>query len=108
MPDEFYLHTCFAIELLFERENTKRLREAPPHHANSPRSPGPELRANIIHVADTMPAQLPGQPQVETGKVRQNRKWRLSASRLRDEMPHRANQRGQVAQNFRNAHDRNF
>src|ERR1700674_5091474 len=108
MSDEFHRYPRIEVEFLFESENTKSLRETPPDHPHAPRPPGPKLRANIINVADTPPAQLPGQPQMETGKIRQNREGRFSPLRFSDEVPHRANQRGQVAQNFRNADDGNF
>src|SRR5258706_13762559 len=72
VADEFHGHACIAEEFFFEWENAERQRKSPFHDAHSPRPPRPELRTDVINVANTERFQFAGQAQVEAGKVSQD------------------------------------
>src|SRR5215813_1776751 len=92
MTDEFHRNSSIAEELLFERKNAKRQREAAPHNAHPPGPPGPELRTNVINVAHAERFQLARQPQMESGKVGDDSELGPPLACRGNQMPHGANQ----------------
>src|SRR2546430_2089092 len=76
VSNEFNRYACVGKEFFFEREYAQRERESPPHDSNAPRPPGPELRADVINIAHAKRFQFARQPEMEAGKVRENRQRR--------------------------------
>ncbi len=81
VPDEFHRYACISEEFFFEWKNTQRQRKSPSHDAHSPRPPRPELRADVINVANAKRLQLAGQPQMEAGEICQDGQSRAALSR---------------------------
>src|SRR5438093_922735 len=54
VADEFHRNTGIGVKLFFKGKDTKSVREAPPHQIYAPRPPGPELRANVVDVSNTL------------------------------------------------------
>src|SRR2546426_1346466 len=108
MTNEFHRHAGIGVELFFEVKNAECLGEAAPYQIHPPGAPGPELRANVIDVADAFRSELAREPQMKSWKVRKNGKWRLAALGFLHEMPHGTDKRGQALQDFGDAHDGNF
>src|SRR5712692_2145902 len=108
MTDEFHWHTGIGVELFFEVENAECLGEAAANQIHAPGAPGPELRANVIDVADAFRSQLARQPQMKSRKFRENGQRRAAALGFLHEMPHGADEGGQALQNFSDSHDGNF
>src|SRR6266403_4115833 len=76
MADEFHRYAGITEEFFLEWKNTQRQRESPPHDAHTPRPPGPELRADVVNVANADWLQLAGQSQMEARKIRQDcQRW---------------------------------
>ena len=82
MADEFCGYARAAEERLFERKNAESLRETPPHNSNTPRPPRPELRADVINVANSVRAEFAREPQMKARKIGENRERRFAASRF--------------------------
>src|SRR5215469_11334684 len=72
MADKFRRYACTGEKFLLEWKNAQCLGKTPPHQIYAPWPPRPELRANVINVANTLALQLARQPQVKTGKIREN------------------------------------
>src|SRR5208283_5990201 len=62
MADKLRGHAGIAEKLLFKRENTQCLHKALADQPHPPRTPGPELRANVIDIANTARNKLARQP----------------------------------------------
>src|SRR6516162_9629228 len=62
----------FCVELLLERENHQHFIYKFADEPNARLSPGPKLRADVVHDRNTSSLQLPRQPEVEIGKVNQH------------------------------------
>src|ERR1700756_2814801 len=92
MADEFRRYACIAEEFLFEWKNTQRQRESPSHDAHAPGPPRPELRADVVNVANTDRLQFAGQPQMEAGEICQDCQLRTALFRGTQQSAHRANQ----------------
>src|ERR1700737_1542774 len=108
MADEFGGNAGARKERFFEREDAQRFYESTADQVDAPRAPRPELRANVIDILHAEGEQFSRQPQMKTGKVGEDCETRIAMFGRSDESPHRADQRRKMAQNFRDAHDRNF
>src|SRR5215472_9085513 len=100
MADEFHRDTGLRVKPLFEVKNAKRFGKAAAHQIHAPRTPGPELRANVVDVSNTSRAQLTRKPQVEAREIRKDGQRRFAPLRFCDEVAHRAGERGQTLQYF--------
>ena len=108
MADEFCRDAGAGEEGFFEGENAEGLRETAADNAHSPRPPGPELRANVIDVADAERAELAREAEMKAGEIGEDGERRFAAPGFGNEMAHSADQRRKVAENFRDADDRDF
>src|SRR6266446_4888955 len=108
MTDEFHRYTGIGIELLFKWEDAQRQSESPPDQIGAPGPPGPELRTDVVDVANAFWKQFARQPQMKTREVRKYRQRRAPAFCFVHEVPHGAAQRGKSLQHFGDAHDRDF
>src|ERR1700738_1777605 len=108
MTDEFHGDSGIAVELFFKGENAECLREAATHYAHAPGAPGPELRADVIDVADSMRLEFSGEAEVEAVKIGEDGESGFAALGFEDEAAHGADQRGEMAEDFGDADDGNF
>src|ERR1051326_2964850 len=97
MADEFYRHAGIAVKVFFEWKNAEGLREASPDDAYTPRTPGPELRADVVDVFYAAKFQFARKAEVETGKVGEDGEGGLTALGFGDESAHGAEKGGEVA-----------
>src|SRR5712692_274625 len=108
VADEFHGDSGVAVELFFERENAEGLREAAADYADAPGAPGPELRADVVDVLRTMAFEFSGEAEMEAGKIGEDSEGGLAAFGFGDEAAHGADQRGKVAEDFRDTYDGDF
>src|ERR1700721_2666503 len=90
MADKFVGSAAAAEKSFLKGKNAKCLREAATHYAHPPRPPGPELRADVVDVADAKRSKLAGQPKMKTWKIGEDREWRFAAPCFRNETAHGA------------------
>src|SRR5271154_2971790 len=103
MADESCGDARAAEERFLEGKDTERLREAAANDSNAPRPPGPELRADVINIANSVRAEFSREAKVKAGKVGEDRERRFAAFGFRYQTPHGSNERRQMTENFRNA-----
>src|SRR5580692_1168995 len=96
MTYEFCGYARSAKERFFKGKNAKGLRESAAHDSDPPRSPCPELRANVVDVADSVRAELAREAEMKAGKIGKDRERRAAALGFGNQPPHSANQRRQV------------
>jgi hypothetical protein len=108
MSHKLRRHSALAKKLLFKRKNAQGLLEPPAHGANSPGTPGPELRGHKINVADTEAAKFARQAQMEAGKIHEDGDARLAALRFGDQAAHGWEEVGETMNDFRDAGNRDF
>src|SRR5271165_2662810 len=88
VPDKIRGHVGIPEELLFKRKDAQRFHEPLAYQPRPPRSPGPELRADEIDIANAARNKLARQPQMKPGEVRQNGQRGLPSVRFADQAIH--------------------
>src|ERR1700730_12031450 len=108
VADEFHGDAGVTVELFFKGEDTKRLCKAAADYADAPRTPGPELRADVIDIAYAVRLEFSGEAQVEAGEIGEDGEGGFATLGFVDEAAHGANQGGKVAEDFGDADDGDF
>ena len=93
MADEFYGNGGIGEKFLFARKDAESLRKSAADEANAPGSPGPELRADEVDVADAASFEFAREAEVEAREVRKDGESGLAALGFRDETTHGAHER---------------
>ena len=65
VTDECRAHAVLAIEIRFEGEQAQHQVHRRADGAHAPLSPGPDLRAHVLHGSEARALELLGEPQVE-------------------------------------------
>ena len=69
VADEFCGDSGVTVELFFEREDAESKREAAADDSNTPGTPRPELRADVVGVAHAAPFEFASKAEMEAGEV---------------------------------------
>src|ERR1700722_743965 len=69
VADEFHGDACVGVELFFEGEDAEGFGETAADDSYAPWAPGPELRADVIGVADLAGFEFAGEAGGEAGEV---------------------------------------
>ena len=105
MADEFGGDARVTKKLLLEGEDTERFLEATGDELGAPRTPSPELRADVVDVANTSRLEFAGEAEMETGKVGEDGECGLAFDGGGEEVVHGAEEGGEVLENFGDADD---
>ena len=108
MTDEHRFHAFIAQQSRFER---KQAQHPVAIAADAPRpagAPGPYRGADVLHGVHATPLQAPGQAQVEFRRIHADENVRAILAELPEQPAAQHPQARQVANNFGQAHDREF
>ena len=72
MAHKLSLNALLAIERLLEGKDHQHLVDVLPHQFDAVLLPGPQLRADEVDHRNAQPVQLPGQPEVNLGKINEH------------------------------------
>ena len=108
MADEFRGYACVADRMFPRKGKCTELARSGAVPDRSPGPPGPELRADVVDVANAMRPKLAREPKMKAGKIGEDREWRLAARRFGDKVAHGAHQRRKVLEDFGDANDGDF
>src|SRR5271157_2147860 len=67
VPDKLRGHPGIPEKLLFKRKDAQRLHKTLVDQPHPPRPPGPELRADVIDIANAARNKFARQPQMKPG-----------------------------------------
>ena len=72
MADERATNAPVQKPLVLERKRREHVVDEPPHLADPPARPGPDLRRAVVDHGDAVPLRPPGQPPMKAGEVDQH------------------------------------
>src|SRR5258708_37994877 len=108
MADELHGDSGIGVKLFFEWKYAECLREAAADYADTPGSPGPELRADVVDVFNATALEFAGEAQVEAGNIGEDGEGGFAPLGLGDQMAHGAHERRKMAEDFGDAYDGDF
>src|SRR5262245_58312498 len=88
MADELGRYAVPLVELLLERQDDEHPNDDALDLVHPAFTPGPHLRADVIHYRNADGFEAPRQPQVEVGQVEQDGELRPALLRLLHEIAH--------------------
>ncbi len=108
MADEFCGYAGVGIKLFFKRKNAEAEREAAPDDSYTPRTPRPELRADVVGVGHAAPFEFAREAEMEAGEVGEDGERGFALLGGGDEFAHCADERWEMAEDFGDADDGDF
>src|SRR5215467_7551750 len=106
MSHKFGIDAAVAIKLLFKGKDDQRLIDVLAQQSYPPLAPGPELRADVVNHGNAAFLHLAGDPPIEGGRIDHDGEIRLLAVGGSDQAVKKTPDFRQVAENFRDSHDR--
>src|SRR5260221_13139484 len=95
MADELHGDSGIGVKLFFEWKYAECLREAAADYADTPGSPGPELRADVVDVFNATALEFAGEAEEEAGEIGEDGEGGRAAFGFGDEVTHGASERRQ-------------
>src|SRR5690242_16959357 len=108
MADKFGIYAVIAIKLLFEGEDHQRLAEIFSDQAHPALAPSPELRADVVHNRNAAAMHFARHFQIKRGRVNDHGGVGAALVSLVNQLAKFAVDSGQTAENFGDAHNRQF
>ena len=87
MTDPVHRHVRALVDRLLELEDDQDSIRDLPHRPHAPRTPGPQLRADVVDDRDTEASDRARQPEVEVRKVDRHEHVRTPFGGVADEPP---------------------
>ena len=108
MTDEYRFHAFFAQQGRFKRKQAQHPVAIAADAPCPAGAPGPYRGAYVLHGAHATPLQAPGQAQVEFRRIHAHKNVRAKLGELPEQPAAKHPQARQVADDFGQAHDREF
>jgi len=105
VADEFGGDSGVTKKLLFEGEDTEGFFESPGDELGAPGPPGPELRANVVDIANATRFEFARKAKMETREIGEYGDRRFALRGGSDEVVHGTKKGGKMFEDFRDADD---